>query len=427
MPNQQQFSSEEDIKARLILPLLKQMGISAGEISLEGQLNIRLGRTVYSIQRKTDEKAKGFYDLLVKKEGSSLFLVETKNPKISLTAQDRDQAISYARLLVAPFAMVSNGLETRIYDAITEERLDGRKLKSSKYANAGYVITISEDVRFDAERHFIGMSRENLDVFCRSQREFRMKHLLGSQSDKTKLFIPEVFVERKELTQKSEMFLARQKACFLIVGESGVGKTTTTCAAAERVGIKYPSLFLDCSRLVGSIEQTIAEDFNWVFSADHSTIQLVKRLEELLTRASSNLIVFLEAIDECERPNFEAELSSFIARAKQHRIKLVLSCKVAEAGRFLQLKGTPSELKEELFLTEPRDEASLRLEHFNDSELDEATRKYKLLFPVTGSLTGRLKEECRLGFLLRIVHEVYSATAQPAEPVNEMRHPPFDN
>ena len=386
------------------MPLLKQMGIHAQEISLEGQLNVRLGRAVYAIQRRTEEKAKGFYDLLVKKEGVSLFVVETKNPKDSLTAQDRDQAISYARLLVAPFAVVSNGRETRIYDALSEEQLDGRKLKFSKYAHAGYVISISEDVRFDAERHFIGMNRENLDVFCRSQREFRMKHLRGSQIEKTKLFIPDVFVERKELTQKLEHFLAGQKACFLIVGESGIGKTSTMCAAAERVGLKFPSLFLDCSRLVGTIEQTLAEDFNWVFSAEQSAIQLIKRLEALLTRTNSNLILFLEAIDECERSNFDAELSSFIARAKEHNVKLVLTCKPAEAGRFLKLKGTPSELKQELFLTEAREEASLTLERFSNSELDEASTKYKLVFPVSGSLTGRLKEECRLGFVLRIVH-----------------------
>ena len=51
-------------------------------------------------------------------------MVEVKAPDEKLTDDDRDQAISYARLVhpIAPFALVTNGRDDwKLYDSITKD------------------------------------------------------------------------------------------------------------------------------------------------------------------------------------------------------------------------------------------------------------------------------------------------------------------
>jgi len=47
----------------------------------------------------------------------------TKKPDHDLTAEDAQQAISYARLLreIAPYAILTNGESTKVFDVITAE------------------------------------------------------------------------------------------------------------------------------------------------------------------------------------------------------------------------------------------------------------------------------------------------------------------
>ena len=61
-----------------------------------------------------------------KKRESPVILVETKGPDEILNKAAVEQAISYARLLprIAPFAVLSNAIQTRVYQVVTKNRIE---------------------------------------------------------------------------------------------------------------------------------------------------------------------------------------------------------------------------------------------------------------------------------------------------------------
>ena len=110
--------TEEDIKAKIILPYIQDLGFDVSEITLEKSFRIRVGKTTH---------ATGRLDILCKRHNKNLFVIELKSDGLPITNDDRDQGISYARLLddIAPFTIVTNGIATKVYDSITKEEITG--------------------------------------------------------------------------------------------------------------------------------------------------------------------------------------------------------------------------------------------------------------------------------------------------------------
>jgi hypothetical protein len=134
--------TEEDVKNNIVIPWLRRSGIEPAETSFEDGFSIRLGLSQTVPGKKHQGKIAGRFDTLVKRNGRNLLIVEFKASGVVLNEDDRDQAISYARLLeqVAPYALVTNGFEFRLYDVLTKERCDGKPICDS------YVISLPDDL-----------------------------------------------------------------------------------------------------------------------------------------------------------------------------------------------------------------------------------------------------------------------------------------
>src|SRR3989337_2698161 len=143
--------NEETVKNRIIAPYFLSLGFEVSEIEYETSFSIRLGRFSYSIDGGRD-RANGRLDILFKKNGENLFVVETKPQNQVITENDKQQAISYARLLnrMAPFAVVTNAVDTRIYDVVTGTELADNDLTSSSYVKSGYKIALDSELKYHA-------------------------------------------------------------------------------------------------------------------------------------------------------------------------------------------------------------------------------------------------------------------------------------
>jgi len=149
--------NEETVKNRIIIPLFKNMGFDPEEIEYEVLVKLPLGQRLIDISSKKEQE-KGFLDILVRKINQPVFLIETKPQRHSLTDKDKVQAISYARQVMAPIAITTNGIEAKIYDTINEECLNDLplasiieennkdiNLKNSTYVKSGFKVSIDED------------------------------------------------------------------------------------------------------------------------------------------------------------------------------------------------------------------------------------------------------------------------------------------
>jgi Type I restriction enzyme R protein N terminus (HSDR_N) len=368
--------NEEQIKSKLILPVLAAIGIQPAELELETTFKIQLGRVTHTVHGDARD-ASGRLDILCRRNGLSLLVIELKAESKSLTEADRRQGLSYARLLepMAPFVLLSNGSETRLYNTITGHRIDRLDQPFSEVFELSLETEIA--LRFEALKLFVGLSPGNLSEFCKSHNRvslapFKAESDAPPSEQLQRKFIPTTYTHRRAVEEHFSRFLDQTDyVVFPVIGSSGVGKTNLLCFLAD--SIREPILFYSGTFLTASLLEQLAFDFNLVFSAQESPIALLKRISSLTTHSAKGLTVILDAIDEWEAPNRTAELDTVVGLFKQLRIRLVVSCKTSPWQQFLGRKGVDSPLKAALFPDTPK------LGNFDGKELSAALSQYSTL------------------------------------------------
>lgn len=112
------YQNEEEIKIQVIVPWLKKMGYKQSCMEFEKTIPVQEGKKKKSI----------FADIVIyadKKKETPLIVIDTKSPKVILSRTDREQVISYARLLpkIAPLAVLTNGQTTQVYQTLDKVRI----------------------------------------------------------------------------------------------------------------------------------------------------------------------------------------------------------------------------------------------------------------------------------------------------------------
>jgi type I restriction enzyme M protein len=108
--------SEEDVKAKIVIPRLKELGYADSQLFFEVPIKAYLGRQSKVV----------YADIVVKEEDQAIIIIEVKKPGIQLDEIEKEQAISYARQFsprVVPIAVVTNGILTKVYDVRTKKQL----------------------------------------------------------------------------------------------------------------------------------------------------------------------------------------------------------------------------------------------------------------------------------------------------------------
>jgi hypothetical protein len=404
--------NEEEIKTKFVLPALAAKGILPSELVLEQTFSIRVGRQEVEIgsEAKGARVAGARLDILVKRAGQNLLVVETKSEDSKFTDRDRDQAVSYARLVhpIAPYAVVTNGREWRIFNSISKDEVDLENINLN-----GFNLSLPEESMDEALGFFLSCSRENLSGFCGGQVREQMRPLLGSRSDLSRKFIPELHVERQDFRRQVANFYRGNKAGFAVLGESGLGKTCSLChLTLSLLGQGRPAMFFTGIALEGGILDSIASEFSWVFVDQCSPIQVYKRLERL--RLGKPLTVVVDAIDEWSYPTKVQNLLSILRRADPRVLRFVFSCKTEAWPAFQRQLGSSTGIDAYLYSAPKSGEGTdelCRLTSFEEGEFHEALTKYREVFGVHGGFEDQvLKEAQRNPFLLRILFHVSSTT-----------------
>ncbi len=150
------IDSEEEVRFA-VAHYFKELGFGLDEFSFEDHFTIQLGRTRFtaenSYRRSELDRAHGYSDLLLTRGGLPLPVVEVKRLDHELDENDGWQAVSYARLLrrrIAPYAIVTNGQDTKVYDPLAEsdDLLEIEIPTDSIWHQKGQSLpAISEDLR----------------------------------------------------------------------------------------------------------------------------------------------------------------------------------------------------------------------------------------------------------------------------------------
>lgn len=359
--------NEEEIKIKYILPWLAEIGVRIDEIQLESTFSLKIGKNsivVNSTDRRRDSVGARL-DILISRGGKNLLIVETKAEDLALTDEDRDQAISYARLVhpIAPYAVVTNGREFRLYDSLTKE-----KIQPSEISVRGFSAAFPANVIEEAQELFLYSSQNNLLSFCKTQVNREMELIRGTISELDKKYIPELHVTRETVSNAIKSFNHAAKPGLILVGESGRGKTCDTCWTVEQLLQNgQPVLFFNGLHIERDIVHAIATEFSWTFGGGERETTTLKRLARLMRGKS--LTVVVDGIDEWSYQSRAQHLSSLIAVAEAEKFKLILSCKSSVVNEFLAIRGTPTHTKHLAEVVE--------IPTFSDREFFGAIDKYR--------------------------------------------------
>jgi hypothetical protein len=409
--------NEEDVKNRIIVPYLTDMGLNEENLFFEKYFSIRLGKYRHKIGSRV-EQARGWSDILVTRNNQNMFIVETKASDHKINLDDIDQAISYARLLneIAPFAIVSNGKETRIFDVITRVELNKETIVESDYCKNGYRTSFNPVIRQEALLKLIQLDPNNLLNLCKYQVNDRMS-LLRSHDARgmmLKKYIPQLFVDRYNISRRVIEFLNDPKRKILLIpGRSGVGKTNIICNVCENLLASDKFVLFYCATLLPQdIETSIVEDFNWELKQNKTIIQYIQELHSILEKENKELVLCLDALDEYPRDNAHIEINDFIRKIKEEPIKIILTCKTSKLQKFLfPSPGIQGPIGESFYPKEGRPdegpviEGSYYLKDFDENELMSAVLKYDEFFNLNVHPLDRRLNKLRNPSMLRIFFE----------------------
>ena len=412
------LKNEEEIKSKLLLPYLEDLGFDCSEITLERTFNIRLGKGVNEISSNWKS---GRLDLLCHKEGQNLFVIEVKRDTIDITSDDIEQGISYSRLLdnIAPFTIVSNGKKTRVFDTITKKELSGENIsEQSPFWINGCTLAIDQDlkIRHYALKSFVSFSESNLKLFCELQVQSRMDTILGKSNEFSSKYIEELYIKRLDLHSTFNSFIQSTSSIFAIIGNAGVGKTNSICALALEYLENNFTLFYNAAILDKSPLYYISQDLNLFFSGKKDQAKIIKELNDFGEFVGRKIIVFIDAIDETGNKTFQYEISELALASKNFQnVKFCISCKLSIWDKFLFIGDNRTHLYEVLynhedelpFEAETTNKPGYILKEFNDKELEDLIPFYIKAFGLKGNISKALLEVLRNGFFLRVFCEVY--------------------
>jgi hypothetical protein len=333
--------SEEDVRFSLAL-FFTELGFKPEEMSFENSFQVQLGHTLISIDKDFSRKTvSGRNDLLLSRYGIPLAMVELKAPDVKLTEQDRDQGLSYARLLpnMPPYTILTNGREIQIFDTFTTDLIEsGDPSLAIWWKNGGTYENLGRIDKEWASKTLLSLSFETFKQFSENQVNINLSNLISSPENESK-FSPALYVPRQEVSEAWDSFLKTDYLFFGLIGESGVGKTNELCSLVKSSVLNEEkiTLFYKGVDLWGGLTARIRNDFNWEFGRDEGTAIILRRFHDLAQIHETQILIFIDGLDETPQSvqilkGELVELSNYLDPAF---VRLCITCKTLDWKSFL--------------------------------------------------------------------------------------------
>lgn len=327
MSEQVTLDSEEDAKIHLVVAYLQEAGFTADELEYETSFSIQVGHYIYRVESKDTEKAtkkaSGRSDILVRRGGKPILIVEVKAADLELTDGDRDQAVSYARLHdpMVPVAAVTNGKEFRLYDVITKDRIESTALEEA----TGRTLSTDLDAKVEALEMFLGYTEANLRWFCSQQVARGTALYTSALADEWPHYLPSAYVEPRSLRAAFSAFLAQKdRRVFVVSGQAGSGKSAWCVHRA--LASDGPCLFVRSSEIVKGLIPKLARELAWTLTPSLAADTAAQRFARILRGVP--FLLFVDAVDEVDADDISDALDE-VLQLFPANVRLVVACKTS--------------------------------------------------------------------------------------------------
>ncbi|MBN1617895.1 type I restriction enzyme HsdR N-terminal domain-containing protein [Candidatus Dojkabacteria bacterium] len=219
--------NEATLEARIrselknLFPLLEPT-----EFSHQLTFKIKLGHKSIKIDSATSS-ASGRLDILISYKNKAICVLELKNSDVKLTDDDRDQGISYARLLnpMPPFVVVTNGKESLFYKTVDKQKWQTSNIDEQKIQDIiSHGATMADSNLDEAVRFLLGKDDDVWKKIIEDVTREQIELLYGDVKDYDKPITRDFSIQR-EITHRIENDLINGQNKLVLNGPPLSGKT----------------------------------------------------------------------------------------------------------------------------------------------------------------------------------------------------------
>lgn len=227
-------------------------------------------------------------------------------------------------------------------------------------------------------------------------------------------YVAEVYTERAVVEDELRSFLEADSGALLLVGDSGVGKTSLLSRWAAMLQAQGDAvLFYRCGGSLGpEIDREIARDLGR--DIPDLIVHDLGQIANLAAAAHSRLVIIFDAVNEYRngaQAGPEAllkQIDALVGRVAGPHLRFVLSCNSATWSQFE--RAGAARLFWSAYHQAVSGEPVVYLEPFSSAELATAYARYRHFFQVQTPLEGlpvTLRERLRKPLLLRMLADAY--------------------
>ena len=284
--------TEAQLEARITATLAR---VFAGVTELRHQLRfkLRVGRSV--LNAGVPNYVEGRADIIVYQGDVALAVLELKREGLSLTQDDEAQGRSYALLAQAPLLVITNGVDTRIYQTHDMALLAGEDVDATEIARRlEAAATSARTGTSSAISKLLGTNLAAPAVAALTAIE--LEELSGDWAAEER-FVRGFLVPRRATKEVKAALLDGQHMVVLVTGPPLSGKSSIL----REIALKSASEPWDVLYIEGSscgeglfrrLANALAIQFSWPANTDESRVWL----RQLASRSERMLVLCLDSL-----------------------------------------------------------------------------------------------------------------------------------
>ena len=407
------YINEEEVKNKIVLPYLEKLGIENDDLEFETNFKIYLPRKeMLEISGKVSNEKNVFSDILVKANINgikrNLFIIEVKRFEHILNEKDIQQGITYARLLeqIAPYTIITNGKNTLLYDTLEcKEVINVEENKLN--------VTISEEIKNEAYRSFVGIDIKNMMLVCDRISEMNWKDFVSKERSDKCVNI-DLQINRKKYLDDLCKYAESNSHIYGLVGKSGIGKTNILYSFWKKQKEKNPILFYNAAVLDKDIKEKLCDDLEFMFGRNRSFNEWLTNIKQNI--CENKLIIIIDGIDERNNTvELRNQLNDLVKKIIDSNIILIISCKISDSDKteWMQLtknNGANNTLGDEIYKASSNYDSNINacvITEMLDEEINDFWKIFAKEYNVLGNINGEAKELAKTPIILKMLCEVY--------------------
>jgi hypothetical protein len=340
-------SAEADLEAAIDAALLRAFPhLERNAIQHQISFKIRLGHSSIPVNGSAAWSPRGRADVLILLGGRVLAVLELKRRDLKLTDDDREQGLSYARVVEAPLVLVTNGDEVQIFtrtgehwsptDA-SEERVNALLAAASRVA--------ADDLR-KAVQTLLGPESTVWTSAIRAATNRVIEDQCGDWGDALRPFVADYLIPR-EATRKVLVQLQQGAQAVIVTGAplSGKSNVIREVVTKLRQSSEFAVLAVEADSADAGIFQTIANTVDDSFGWPASVAEIRSWLRNLGRLTSRPALVIAVDGMSGERSQLTSDIEELLYGGYDTNVRLILAIDDTNVEKLTLTKSRRSETR----------------------------------------------------------------------------------